>query len=206
MNVIGGNVGNLLCPLALLIAIMCIFTQVHRDACSRPLGAFLVGCGVVYFITVLAACCGVGTAHMKDNPVAKIAATLNGFTGLFMVIWLCVGIYWLTGTEKEPTNGILSSAANLVKGSVNAATGTVGQATGLTNGNGVDVTTLTQSLASRGLCNKHLWNMSLVIIILSFLWCPCLLMAMVCMLWNTVRNMSKGNRRSQSEAFSSDSN
>merc|ERR1712032_263070 len=140
----------------------------------------------------------------KDNPIAKIAATLNGFTGLFMVIWLCVGIYWLTTTEKEPTNGILSSAASLVKNSASSVTNTVGSTVGLTDAQKTAVT-LTQSLASRGLCNKHLWNMSLAIIIMSFLWCPCLLMAMVCMLWNTVRNMSKGGRRDR-EQFSSDSN
>merc|ERR1739849_74636 len=95
--------------------------------------------------------------------------------------------------EKEPTGGVLNSATGLVTGRVanaaNAATNTVGVGNLV---NGVLVTTLapvtlTQSLAAQGLCNKHLWNMSLVIIIMSFLWCPCLLLAMVAMLWGTVK-------------------
>lgn len=216
MNIMGGQMGNLCCPLCMLIAIMVIFTQVGKDSCSRPLGPFLVGCGVVYFITVLAACCGVGSAHPKANRIANIASVLNGFTGCFMVIWLCLGIYWLTGTTKEESNGILSSATEIAGAGVNAATGTIANtgnavagALGVTPAPGT-VTNApvvqTPSLASRGLCNKHLYNMSLVIIILSFLWCPCLLLAMVCMLWNNIRAMMQGRKGSDRDGFSSDSN
>jgi len=217
MNVMGGQFGNLCCPLCMLIAIMVVFTQVGKDSCSRPLGPFLTGCGVVYFITVLAACCGIGSAHPKANRIANIASVLNGFTGCFMVIWLILGIYWLTNTEKEPTNGILSSATEFAGAGVGAATGTLGNAANTaTNtigaGNVVNQVTnapvpITPSLASRGLCNKHLYNMSLVIIILSFLWCPCLLLAMVCMLWNNVRSMIQSKKGgSDREVYSSDSN
>jgi len=208
--------GNLCCPLCMLIAIMVVFTQVGKDSCSRPLGPFLVGCGVVYFITVLAACCGVGSAHPKANRIANIAAVLNGFTGCFMVIWLCLGIYWLANTTKEPTDGILSSATELAGAGVSNTIGTVknaADATAATLGVTAAPGTVTSapvpqtpSLASRGLCNKHLYNMSLVIIILSFLWCPCLLIAMVCMLWNNVMAMVKGRKGRDRDAYSSDSN
>merc|ERR1719362_1743313 len=128
-----------------------------------------------------------------------------------MVIWLCLGIYWLSDTTKEPTHGILSSAGEMMKGAtdtVDHVANTATQTAGL--GNVADSVTnapvaLTQSLGSQGLCNKHLYNMSLVIIILSFLWCPCLLMAMVCMLWNTVLVLSKGRKNKSRDALSSDS-
>jgi len=220
MNIMGGQMGNLCCPLCMLIAIMIVFTKVGQNSCSRPLGPFLVGCAIVYFITVLAACCGVGSAHPKANRIANIASVLNGFTGCFMVIWLCLGIYWLANTKVEDTN-IVGSATELATGAVNTGVNAASTAVN-TGANAVSTVVggqtvapgtvtqapvpLTPSLEARGLCNKHLYWMSLVIIIISFLWCPCLLIAMVCMLWNNVMAMVKGNKGRNRDAYSSDSN
>jgi len=140
-GVAGIHATNVCLPLCFLIAINVVLYRHHRDTCTQPLGNFLIGCAVVYAIAIWASFCGVGTAHMRDNPIAKVVAFLNSFSGIFLFIWLICGIYWLCQAREYPSEPVLGNPH---------------------------------------FCNKTIYRTSLAIVIISFIWLPCVVSGIVC--------------------------